>query len=60
MSDLQEFHHHLDDTADVKSRTWVAIVIAVIMVGFGVYVYEEIWSPRVPPSPVLDNQLPSR
>jgi hypothetical protein len=59
MSNLQEFHH-FEEAPDVKSRTWVAIVIAVIMAGFGVYVYEKIWSPQVPPSPVLDNRLPTR
>jgi hypothetical protein len=57
--DLQEFHH-FEEAPDVKSRTWVAIVIAIVMAGFGVYVYEKIWNPPVPPSPVLDSQLPNR
>ena len=59
MSNLQEFHH-FEEAADVRSRTWVAIVIAVVMAGFGVYVYEKIWNPPVPPSPVTDTQLPGR
>jgi len=59
MSNLQEFHH-ADDAPDVKSRTVVAIVIALVMAGFGLYVYEKIWSPPAPPSPVSDSQLPTR
>jgi hypothetical protein len=58
MSNLQEFHH-TQDAPDVKSRTVVAIVIAVVMAGFGLYVYEKIWNPPAPPSPVMDSQLPA-
>jgi len=37
----------------------VAIVIAVVMAAFGIYVYEKIWNPPAPPSPVMDTQLPA-
>ncbi len=49
MSNIGEFHHG-EDTPDKKSRTVVAIVIAVVMIGFGVYVYESgMWeSPAAP------------
>jgi len=40
MSNLQEFHHHLDDAPDKKSRTLVGIVIALAMAGLGLYIYE--------------------
>ena len=50
MSNLQEFHH-AQEAPDIKSRTVVAIVIAVLMAGFGVYVYEQIWNPPAPPRP---------
>ena len=59
MSNLQEFHH-TQDAPDIKSRTVVSIVIAVVMAGFGLYVYEKIWNPPAPPSPVMDSQLPAR
>ena len=59
MSNLQEFHH-VEEAPDVRSRTVVAIVIAVVMAGFGLYVYEKIWNPPAPPSPVADSQLPTR
>ena len=59
MSNLQEFHH-APEAPDIKSRTVVAIIIALVMVAFGVYVYERIWSPSVPSSAVTDSQLPSR
>jgi hypothetical protein len=59
MSNLQEFHH-APEAADVKSRTVVAIIIALVTVAFGVYVYQEIWSPVHPPSPILDTQVPAR
>jgi hypothetical protein len=58
MSNLQEFHH-VEEAPDVKSRTVVAIIIAVVMAGFGLYVYEKIWNPPAPPPPVTDSQLPS-
>ena len=58
MSNLQEFHH-VEEAPDVMSRTVVAIVIAVLMAGVGLYVYEKIWNPPAPPSPVTDSQLPS-
>jgi hypothetical protein len=57
VSDLQEFHH-AEDAPDKKSRTMVAIVIAVLMAGFAVYVYESgMWDPQ-PHQAVDDNQLP--
>jgi hypothetical protein len=59
MSNLQEFHH-APDAPDIKSRTVVGIIIALVMVAFGVYVYEVVWSPVHPPSPILDTQAPSR
>ena len=59
MSNLQEFHH-APDAPDVKSRTVVAIIIALVTAAFGVYVYEQVWSPVHPPSPILDTQAPSR
>jgi len=59
MSNLQEFHH-APDAPDVKSRTVVAIIIALVTVAFGVYVYDQVWSPVHPPSPILDTQAPSR
>ena len=58
MSNLGEFHHHSDDAPDRKSRTMVAIVIAIAIAGFGVYVYESgMWDPK-PHQPVDDSQLP--
>lgn len=48
MSNLQEFHH-APDAPDVKSRTVVAVIIALVCVAFGVYVYQEIWMPTSPP-----------
>lgn len=57
MSNLQEFHH-APDAPDVKSRTVVAIIIALVTIAFGVYVYEQVWSPVHTPSPILDT--PSR
>ena len=59
MSNLQEFHH-APDAPDVKSRTVVAIIIALVTLAFGVYVYDQVWSPVHPPSPILDTQAPSR
>lgn len=58
MTNLQEFHH-AEDTPDKRSRTMVAIVIALVMAGFAVYVYESgMWNPQ-PSQPVADSQLPS-
>ena len=58
MSNLSEFHHG-EDTPDKKSRTVVAIVIALVMAGFGIYVYESgMWNPQ-PTTPVQDSQLPA-
>ena len=59
MSNLQEFHH-AEEAPDIKSRTLVAVVVALVMAAFGVYVYEQIWNPPPPPSPVADTQLPAR
>jgi hypothetical protein len=57
VSNLQEFHH-AEDAPDKKSRTMVAIVIALLMAGFAVYVYESgMWNPQ-PNQPVDDGQLP--
>jgi hypothetical protein len=58
MSNLQEFHH-AEEAPDIKSRTVVAIIIAIVMAAFGVYVYERIWNPQVAPPPVADSQLPA-
>jgi protein involved in sex pheromone biosynthesis len=58
MSNLQEFHHHLDDAPDKKSRTLVGIVIALAMAGLGLYVYETAWNPTTH-SVVADSQLPA-
>jgi hypothetical protein len=59
MSNLQEFHH-AEEAPDIKSRTVVAIVIAVVIAAFGVYVYEQIWNPTpITPQPVADSQLPA-
>lgn len=58
MTNLQEFHH-AEDVPDKKSRTMVAIIIALVMAGFAVYVYESgMWNPQ-PTAPVQDSQLPS-
>jgi len=58
MSNIGEFHH-AEDTTDKKSRTVVAIVIALVMAGFGIYVYESgMWNPQ-PHQPVEDSQLPA-
>jgi hypothetical protein len=59
MSNIGEFHHSDDDTSDKKSRTVVAIVIALVMAGFAVYVYESgMWNPQ-PHQAVEDSQLPA-
>jgi len=58
MSNLQEFHH-AEEAPDIKSRTVVAVFIAVLMAGLGVYVYEQIWNPPAPPQAVTDSQLPA-
>jgi hypothetical protein len=58
VTNLQEFHHG-EDTSDKKSRTMVAIVIALVMAGFAVYVYESgMWNPQ-PTQAVQDSQLPA-
>ena len=59
MSNIGEFHH-AEDAPDKKSRTVVAVVIALVMAGFAVYVYESgMWNPQ-PHQPVEDSQLPAR
>ena len=59
MSNLQEFHQHADETPDKKSRTMVAVVVALAIAGLGVYVYESgMWNPQ-PHQPVADSQLPA-
>jgi len=58
VTNLQEFHH-AEDMPDKKSRTMVAIIIALVMAGFAVYVYESgMWNPQ-PNQPVADTQLPA-
>lgn len=58
MSNLSEFHHG-EETQDKKSRTVVAVVIFLVMAGFGIYVYESgMWNPQ-PHQPVEDSQLPA-
>ena len=59
MSNLQEFHQHADETPDKKSRTMVAVVVALAIAGLGVYVYESgMWNPQ-PHQAVSDRQLPA-
>ncbi len=58
MSNLQEFHHRLDDTPDRRSHIIVAAVIAAVMIGFGIYIYEEMWNPTTH-TVVTDSQLPA-
>ena len=58
MTNLQEFHH-AEDAPDKRSRTMVAVVLALVMAGFAVYVYESgMWNPQ-PTQPVADSQLPA-
>jgi hypothetical protein len=58
MSNIGEFHH-AEDTQDKKFRTVVAIVIALVMAGFAIYVYESgMWNPQ-PHQAVEDSQLPA-
>ena len=58
MTNLQEFHHS-EEAADKKSRTVVAVIIALVMAGFGIYVYESgMWNPQ-PHQAVEDSQLPA-
>lgn len=57
MSNIGEFHH-VEEAPDKKSRTMVAIVIALAIAAFGTYVYESgMWNPQ-PHQPVDDSQLP--
>ena len=57
MSNIGEFHHHIDEAPDKKSRTLVAVVIAIAIAGFGIYFYESgMWNPQ-PHQPVEDSQL---
>jgi hypothetical protein len=51
MSNLHEFHH-APDAPDIKSRTVVGVIIALVMAAFGVYIYEQVWNPPPPPAPV--------
>jgi hypothetical protein len=58
VTNLQEFHH-AEDAPDTKSRTVVAIIIALVMAGFAFYVYESgMWNPQ-PHQAVEDSQLPA-
>jgi hypothetical protein len=58
MSNLQEFHHHLDDAPDKKSRTLVAVIIALVVAGAGFYIYQSLWNPSTH-TIVADGQLPA-
>lgn len=56
MSNIGEFHHPVDEAPDKKSRTMVAVVIALAIAGFGVYVYESgMWDPK---PHVVNDSLP--
>jgi hypothetical protein len=58
VTNLQEFHHS-EDAPDKKSRTVVAVIIALVMAGFAIYVYESgMWNPQ-PHQAVDDSQLPA-
>jgi len=58
VTNLQEFHHS-EDAPDKKSRTVVAVIIALVMAGFAIYVYESgMWNPQ-PHQAVEDSQLPA-
>jgi hypothetical protein len=58
VTNLQEFHHS-EEATDKKSRTVVAVIIALVMAGFGIYVYESgMWNPQ-PHQAVEDSQLPA-
>ena len=58
VTNLQEFHHS-EEAPDKKSRTVVAIIIALVMAGFAIYVYESgMWNPQ-PHQAVDDSQLPA-
>jgi hypothetical protein len=60
VSNLQEFHHSLDETPDKKSRTMVAVVVAIAIAGLGIYVYESgMWNPQPHQDTVSDSQLPA-
>ena len=57
MSNIGEFHH-AEETTDNKSRTMVAIIIAIAIAAFGTYVYKSgMWDPQ-PHQPVDDGRLP--
>jgi len=58
VTNLQEFHHS-EEAPDKKSRTVVAVIIALVMAGFAIYVYESgMWNPQ-PHQAVEDSQLPA-
>jgi hypothetical protein len=57
MSNLQEYHHAVE-APDNKSRTVVAIIIALVMAGAGFYIYEALWNPATH-TIVADSQLPA-
>jgi len=57
MSNLQEFHH-AEEAQNTSSKTIVAVIIALVMAGFGIYVYESgMWNPQ-PHQVVDDGSLP--
>ncbi|HEY0267207.1 MAG TPA: hypothetical protein VGC16_10675 [Rhizomicrobium sp.] len=57
MSNLQEFHH-TQEAPDRRSQMVVAAIIAAVMIGFGIYIYEEMWNPTTH-TIVTDSQLPA-
>ncbi len=57
MSNLQDFHH-AEEAPDRRSQMVVAAVIAVVVAGFGIYVYENMWNPTTH-TIVADGQLPA-
>lgn len=57
MSNLQEFHHVEDTTTEKKSHLLVGIIIALVMAGLALYIYESAWNPTTH-TVVTDSQLP--
>ena len=57
MSNLQEFYH-AEEAQNSSSKMIVAVIIALVMAGFGIYVYESgMWNPQ-PTQVVDDGSLP--
>ena len=57
MSNLQEFHHFEDTKTERKSHMMVGIIIALVMGGLALYIYESAWNPTTH-TVVSDSQLP--